>query len=132
MTPCCLPLSPALLCPARLTQGALQVAEGGAGQGLMAQRRLQQCPDMGARILIPRRAQAPAWLPLLGTRAQCLAPRVMLHQHPVLLQFLHAERGWKGMALGWRFARAWVTELLLSIFHARWLVRSPLTLITTL
>lgn len=49
MTPCRLPLSPALLCPARLTQGALQLAEGGAGQGLMGQRRLQRYLDIGGQ-----------------------------------------------------------------------------------
>lgn len=46
MTPCCLLLSPTLPCPARPTQGALQVAASGAGQGQMGQRKLQQYPGI--------------------------------------------------------------------------------------
>lgn len=76
MMPC-----PVLLCPARLTQGALQVAEGGAGPRLMGQRRLQQCPEI--RDQNPNTSQGTS--PLLtdppghlgavpGTRAQCRAP----------------------------------------------------------
>lgn len=64
-TPSCLPLCPALPCPAHPTQGALQVAEGESGQGEMG--GLQQHLGMGDRILTLHGAQTPRWLTFLGT-----------------------------------------------------------------